>query len=384
LNIAIDAVGIRGHGGAAVLCELLHWFPRVRPAWRWHVFLFERKLREFDDPSLADTVVREDVSCGDSALGRLCWVRSELQKRLHAIRADALFSFANIGSPRPIVPQVVFVHQRNAFCSEGISRHAFLTRLRLRALRCSILSGARASRAIIVQTAAMRDRMQELEPKLSGRIHVVPSGFRTPAMPLLVGPEKIALIDKTGRPRLIYVSHPGEHKNHVSLVQALPAISESFPNVQLLLTLERDVPPNRRYRRCVREIARAANDAGVADRIVWLGRLQPQEVCFALSESDLMVFPSVSESFGLGLAEAMAAGCPIAASDLPYAHEVAGAAALYFRPREPRSIAHTVIAALSDKDGLVRMRHAAKDLAVRFRYRSIAETLASILERVVE
>jgi hypothetical protein len=54
--VAIDAVGIRGHGGASVLTELLHWLPIVRPAWKWQVFLFDRDLREFDDPAVEGNV----------------------------------------------------------------------------------------------------------------------------------------------------------------------------------------------------------------------------------------------------------------------------------------------------------------------------------------
>jgi glycosyltransferase involved in cell wall biosynthesis len=249
---------------------------------------------------------------------------------------------------------------------------------------CTILHGAKASRSVIVQTEAVREMMQQIEPRLSGNIHVVPSGYRTLSAHSLIRPEKKALIDKAARHRLIYVSHPSEHKNHMNLVKSLPAILESFPGVQLLLTLDRDDPPNRRYRGFVRKIARAAEDIDVADRIVWLGQLRPHEVFWALSQSDLMVFPSLSESFGLGLAESMAAGCPIVASDLPYAHEVAGTAALYFQPHKPQSIAHTVINALSNKERLVHMQRMGKDRAARFHYGSIAEKIASIIENAVE
>lgn len=384
MRIVIDAVGIRGHGGAAVLSELMHWLPKVRPEWIWHVFLFKRELREFDDPPVGDTVILEHICCGDSGLGRLHWVQSELQKRVRATEADALFSFANIGSPDPIVPQVVFVQQLNAFFNEGIPKHAITKRLRLRFMRHIILRGTLASRSVIVQTEAMREGMQQLEPSLSGSIHVVPSGYRTLSAHSLIRPEKKALIDKAARHRLIYVSHPSEHKNHMNLVKSLPAILECLPGVQVLLTLDRDDPPNRRYRGFVRKIARAAEDIDVADHIVWLGQLRPHEVFWALSQSDLMVFPSLSESFGLGLAESMAAGCPIVASDLPYAHEVAGEAALYFQPHEPQSIAHTVINALSNKERLVQMQRMGKDRAAQFHYGSIAERIASIIENAVE
>ena len=61
-----------------------------------------------------------------------------------------------------------------------------------------------------------------------------------------------------------------------------------------------------------------------------------------------MVFPSLAESFGLPLVEAMAAGCPVAAADRPYAREVAGPAAVYFDPLDPRALAECVIGVLGD------------------------------------
>src|ERR1043165_6961026 len=106
--VALDAIGIREGGGAAVLAELLHWLPRVRPDWHWHVFLFDRHLRQFDDPPVGPNVVLESTRHGHSGAGRLLWVNWLLPRRLRRLRANLLFSFANLGSSRPPVAQVVY------------------------------------------------------------------------------------------------------------------------------------------------------------------------------------------------------------------------------------------------------------------------------------
>ena len=379
MKIAIDAVGIRGHGGAAVLCELLHWLPTVRPEWQWHVFIFDRQLREFDDPIVVDSVTIEQTHHGDGGLARLWWVQRELQKRVKSIGANVLFSFANIGCAKPIGRQVVFVQQRNAFFDEGLCMHNVITRTRFRFLRSEILRGARASHAVIVQTNAMQDSMLKIEPKLNGRVHVVPSGYRTPTANPEVRAGKKSIIDNSSRPRLIYVTHPSEHKNHINLIKALPDILNTFPHTSLLLTLDKYALSNPRYESFVSEINTVADSLGVSNRVVWTGILSPDEVHYALSSCELMVFPSLSESFGLGLVEAMAAGCPVAASNLPYAHDVLDRAGIYFDPHNPKSISDVIISSFSDSSRLNLLKREAAFRLERYSYRNIAEQIAGLL-----
>lgn len=380
MNVAIDAVGIRGHGGAAVLFELLHWLPHVRPDWRWHVFLFERDFREFDDPPISDRVTIEYTRHGDSGAARLMWVNSKLQKRVCEIGGDLILSVANIGARKPVKPQVVLVHQINAFLNDGITQCAFLNRLRMSFLRWQILAGAKASKVVIVQTEGMRDRMQQIEPSLAGRIQVIPSGYRTPpAMPSIRTDKKI-LIDKATRPRLIYVSHPSEHKNHLNLLGALPGIIKVWPSLQLLLTLEDDQFPNKRYASFIAEIQETAKSLDIEKNVTLLGILEADEVYFALSHCDVLVFPSLAESFGLGLVEAMAANCPIAVSDLPYAHNVAGEAALFFDPKDPKSITTTVLSLLDNPSEMDRLKKEGMILKSNYSYTKIAEQIVRVLE----
>ena len=60
------------------------------------------------------------------------------------------------------------------------------------------------------------------------------------------------------------------------------------------------------------------------------------------------VLPSLAEGFGLPVLEAMIRDTPVACSDIPVLHEVAGDAALYFEPLDPGSIADTIQRALAD------------------------------------
>lgn len=382
--VVIDAVGIRGHGGAAVLCELLHWLPRRRPDWRWHVFLLDRNLREFDDPSVVDTVTIEFTARGNSGIGRLWWVYNILPARLKELGADLVFSMANIGSSRPCRPQVVFCHQLNALSEVGNKDISCGSSFRLNFQRYWVLKGVMSSEAVIVQTDAMKQSLAALLPDVAERVKVIPSGYRISQGDSAIRDEKRRLIDEVAGVKLIYVSHPGEYKNHELLIRAILRIAEKMPSVKLMLTIDpvnaTDPSCRELVRMLVERILKEVKKVGADNYMVWLGVLTSDEVAYALSKSDLLVFPSLSESFGLPLAEAMAAGCPIAAADLPYAHDVAVDAAAYFDPRDPDSLADCVVSLFKESESLEVLASKGMARSTMFSYENIAESIARVLE----
>jgi glycosyltransferase involved in cell wall biosynthesis len=70
-------------------------------------------------------------------------------------------------------------------------------------------------------------------------------------------------------------------------------------------------------------------DAGLQDRVSFLGPVTEPALAGLYERALALCFPSVSEGFGLPVLEAMAAGVPVIASDLPVLRELAGDAVLY-------------------------------------------------------
>jgi glycosyltransferase involved in cell wall biosynthesis len=64
------------------------------------------------------------------------------------------------------------------------------------------------------------------------------------------------------------------------------------------------------------DLRRRAEHLGVADRINMLGRRPRQEVLTALTEADVLMFPSMHDSGGWAVAEAVRAGCPVVCLDV--------------------------------------------------------------------
>ena len=66
--------------------------------------------------------------------------------------------------------------------------------------------------------------------------------------------------------------------------------------------------------------------------------LSDEELRLAYAGAAALVYPSRYEGFGLPVAEAMACGCPVITTKLASLPEVAGDAALYVDPDDPKSL----------------------------------------------
>jgi alpha-1,3-rhamnosyl/mannosyltransferase len=84
---------------------------------------------------------------------------------------------------------------------------------------------------------------------------------------------------------------------------------------------------------------------------VWVDYVDRQSLRALYSAAGAFVFPSLSEGFGLPILEAMAAGLPVIASDLPALREVAGGNAKLVRPDDPGALSHQMgLAAIEPPD----------------------------------
>ena len=98
------------------------------------------------------------------------------------------------------------------------------------------------------------------------------------------------------------------------------------------------------------ETERLRAQFGADARIEWLGSLDDDERAARLAGADALVAPSLGgESFGVVLLEAMAAGTPVIASDLPGYRLAAGPAARFVPPGDRPALAEAMRAVLGDE-----------------------------------
>jgi phosphatidylinositol alpha-mannosyltransferase len=128
--------------------------------------------------------------------------------------------------------------------------------------------------------------------------------------------------------------------------------------------------------------AKVANDP----RVEWLGRLDEDEKMARLRAADVFVAPSIKgESFGIVLLEAMAAGAPVVASDLPGYAKVGrqGREAVLVPPGDPLALGDAITRVLGDSKLAARLVESGRQRADEMSMDRLAEIYVEKYRRVI-
>ena len=227
--------------------------------------------------------------------------------------ADRLLCFHGLPPLWPTPARIeVFLQNRNYLGEVDLASFRARTRLRLRLEQWMCRRGRGRVHRYWVQTPSMAAALQrwwgqaredlppvEVLPFLPCQPDAAPAG--PPA-------SREAELD------FLYVADGEAHKNHRRLIQAWCLLAEQGWRPSLGLTLgSRD--------QALRDwVDQQAQAHGL--RIRQLGMLPHEELLSWYRRCRALVFPSLSESFGLPLMEARQAGCAVLASELDYVRDV--------------------------------------------------------------
>jgi phosphatidylinositol alpha-mannosyltransferase len=119
------------------------------------------------------------------------------------------------------------------------------------------------------------------------------------------------------------------------------------------------------------------------NRITFLGRISDKEKADFLTSVGLYVAPNTGgESFGIILAEAMASGASIVASDIPAFDALLGHGkyGTLFTSEDSTDLANKVIDLLSSPDARIAKARAGKEYAQTFDWDVVAEKIFDVYE----
>ena len=126
--------------------------------------------------------------------------------------------------------------------------------------------------------------------------------------------------------------------------------------------------------------------APLRDRVVLLGQVSEQDKVRMLHSVDVFCAPNTGgESFGIVLAEAMAAGAPIVASDLDAFRHVlqGGRAGELFTTGDPADLARAARLLLDDPERRAKLSAAATSAVSAYDWSMVARDVVSVYETVV-
>lgn len=156
------------------------------------------------------------------------------------------------------------------------------------------------------------------------------------------------------------------------LLEALPIVARFVPNVRVLVAGPGDTE----------EIYKNIHPQ-LRSRISFLGRLSEEDKADFLSSVSVYVAPNTGgESFGIILAEAMAAGSPVIASDIPAFVSLLGEGRYgsLFATEDSADLAKKIIDLLRDTPTRKRLSLAAQERSKFFDWDTVAEQIFSVYE----
>lgn len=137
----------------------------------------------------------------------------------------------------------------------------------------------------------------------------------------------------------LYVSNTSPHKNHEKLIEAFCNVYDKIKLGKLTLTV-----PIKSYGLC--QVIEQKRLEGYP--IINVGFVSRNHLINLYKANEYLIFPSLAESFGLGLAEAIDGGCKVIGADLPYTYEVCNPS-LTFNPHTVESIEDAIMKAVTQE-----------------------------------
>jgi glycosyltransferase involved in cell wall biosynthesis len=228
-----------------------------------------------------------------------------------------------------------------------LPRHGLRMRVAFRLRRWLICRSARSADIVVTPTRAMLDELRAYVNIPESQGLVSPYGIEAPPSPASQ-PERENANPPAPVVKLLYVSLYSEHKNLNTLLRAMPLLNQGGAGQFLLQTTADPAWEGAAWTVTHREDSALARQPEVAAAVRFVGPLSREQTARLYLDSDVFVFPSLTESFGFPMAEAMSCGLPVVASDTPVNREVCGDAAVYFSPLDPEDLARQVRQVASD------------------------------------
>lgn len=120
----------------------------------------------------------------------------------------------------------------------------------------------------------------------------------------------------------------------------------------------------------------------IRDMIVMPGYIENQDLPYIYNNAFAFLYPSLRESFGIPLLEAMACGTPVITSNTSSMPEIGGPNAILINPENPDEITDMMIKLETDNDFYSRQEEIGLHQAAMFSWRQTAENLLNLYEEV--
>ena len=221
----------------------------------------------------------------------------------------------------------------------------------------------KASR-LIMTSQATQSQVEKYYPNAKGRSVVVYQAVD----PAFYGDGHVQRTRETNAPYFVYQSSFTQRKNHAVLVDAFALIQHQTDWNLTLIGLNGPTWA---------AVQLQIEKLGLGNRITCLVDQSRQEMIDCVTGAAGFVYPSLNEGFGIPLAEALAAGLPMAVSNISVFRELVEDLPVYFHPNKADEMA-TAMISITTAEEQTRQRLKQLSLQSKIDPKTIAEQLIRV------
>jgi glycosyltransferase involved in cell wall biosynthesis len=309
-----------------------------------------------------------------SALTYVDWEQFQLPGKLKSRKIDLLHCTANTAPLKCSIPLLLTLHDIIYLENVDFKGTAYqnLGNLYRRWLVPKIVN-----KASLILTVSEFEKQNILErlPSTEGKVQVLYNGvspqFNNSYSQKQV--EELRIEFNLPAQFVMFLGNTAPKKNTLNVIKAYVDLCLKHENKIPLVLLD--------YKKeLVIRILEELKQPGLIDMFIFPGYVPHHKIPLVYNAATLFLYPSLRESFGLPILEAMACGTPVITSSTSSMPEIAGDAALLVDPYKPAELTAAMHKALTNNNLLADLKERGLKRASCFTWKASAEKLLQIYE----
>ena len=359
LRVVINGIHAKSGGGVTYLKNILPILANI-PNIEMHLFIHKNQFELFYPVDEKVNVIL--LSFKPTFWNTLIWEQIAIPIKAWAMGYSVLFSPANYG---PIMVSNNVILLRNAISVLRISENSGQKFYWLALSLATLVSFIFSKKVIAVSNYAKQLMTFKLPKIFSQKCGVVYHGVKSPQLSDKqydsLGVDILAVSD-------IYVQ-----KNYYNLILSFKILLKKRPKLRLIIigdTIDHDY---------LKKLKNLIDELKIEKYVIFKGRVENEELIKYYKNCRVFVFPSLVETFGNTLLEAMSFGKAIACSETAAMPEVLRDCGVYFNPEDEFDIANKIELLLANDKLSIKLGRKAMQRADSFSWDNTAKDTYHIL-----
>lgn len=370
MRIGIEAQRIlrkKKHGMDMVALQLIRSLQAVAPENEYVIF-----VRPGDDMAVLNGLMNVKVVYVD-AFSYADWEQVWLPLAILRHRIDLMHFTSNTASLFCPVPYVLTLHDV-IFLENREKSKAWYQRLGAIYRKLVVPIAARRAARVVTVSIFESGRILHYYPELEPCLRVVYNAASSLFTRKNSIPSSLKLNDLP-ESFFLFLGNTDPKKNTANVIRAYIHYRQ-YRKGELPLVIG-DYP-----RSLVEKILIEEGEAYLLEDVISLGYLTQFELSELYKKATAFLYPSLRESFGIPILEAMASGCPVITSDTSSMPEVAEDAAIIIRPERPEEISDAMRKIETENNLRASLIAKGKDRANEFNWDKSSAQYVKLYEEV--